>query len=131
MERNSLLRLRRRKKMNNQELILQLAELAKRHHYYCEDGFYSCPLAEDGCYNEQYPKDKCNCGAEDHNKKVEEILKQIAPPNLTSGCNLTEPRKQIACYAHLPNTLCGATGNKTRCGNTPCIIDMENSVIKF
>lgn len=58
-------------------LIEQLGELAKRGHRYCEDSWYSCPLAEDGCANDNLPKDKCDCGADEHNANVEELLKQL------------------------------------------------------
>lgn len=60
------------------ENILRLIELAKRTHYYCEDAWYSCPLAEDGCSDDSYPKNKCNCGADEHNRKVEELFRNLA-----------------------------------------------------
>ncbi len=57
--------------------ILKLMELAKRKHTWCEDSWYSCPLAEDGCSNDAWPKDKCNCGADEHNTEVEEIGRKL------------------------------------------------------
>ena len=48
----------------------RLKKLAHRNHYYCEDGWYSCPKAEDGCYDE-HEGDDCNCGADEHNAEVE------------------------------------------------------------
>lgn len=50
--------------------ILELAELAKRPHYYCDDdNWYSCPQAVGGCSDERQGKE-CNCGSNEHNKKV-------------------------------------------------------------
>jgi len=57
--------------------INKLKELAVKKHYYCDDGWYSCPLAEDGCHDESVPKDKCTCTADRHNKEVEEIFDKI------------------------------------------------------
>ena len=54
--------------------LYKMAELAKLAHFYSEDSWYSCPLSEDGCSNDDFPKDKCNCGADEHNKKVDELL---------------------------------------------------------
>lgn len=46
-------------------------------HYYCEDGWYSCPMEpEEGCHNEDEPK-VCNCGADEHNKLVDEVVQEI------------------------------------------------------
>lgn len=53
-----------------ERLRTALAELAIREHEYCEDSWYSCPLAPDGCCNDNYPADVCNCGADEHNAKV-------------------------------------------------------------
>lgn len=51
----------------------RLAELAKRNHTYCEDGWYSCPKAEDGCYNEGRGTE-CDCGADEHNAEVDALM---------------------------------------------------------
>jgi|GEM_PF-5918357 hypothetical protein len=40
-------------------------------HQWCDDPWYSCPLAPDGCTNEFYKKDECNCGYE---KRVQAII---------------------------------------------------------
>jgi hypothetical protein len=64
-------------------LIDELKKLAIRSHYYCEDSWYSCPLAADGCANDSIDKTKCNCYADEHNKKVEEIYEKIKD-NITS-----------------------------------------------
>ena len=57
----------------NRELVAVLKE-SRHSHYYCDDGWYSCPKAEDGCDNEDIPKDTCNCGAEEFNAKVDAAL---------------------------------------------------------
>lgn len=53
-------------------------EKAKRTHRYCEDSWYSCPLAEDGCADDQWPKDQCNCGADEFNAWIDSVLKDTA-----------------------------------------------------
>lgn len=58
-------------------LVSCLGELAKQRHYYCDDCWYSCPLAPDGCCNDDYPEDECNCGASKHNAEVEKLLQEI------------------------------------------------------
>lgn len=50
-----------------------LRELGPRTHYFCEDSWYSCPKADDGCANDRAGTD-CNCGADAHNAKVEAAL---------------------------------------------------------
>jgi len=56
--------------------IKELGELAKKGHYYCEDSYYSCPLStvDD---NEIEPDAVCDCGMEQHNKKVSELMSKI------------------------------------------------------
>ena len=51
----------------------RLAALAKRSHYYCEDSWYSCPKAEDGCANESRGHE-CDCGADEHNAEVDALM---------------------------------------------------------
>lgn len=57
--------------------VAALVLLATRQHYYCEDSWYSCPKAEGGCLNEAWGSD-CNCGADEHNKRVDEHSQQLA-----------------------------------------------------
>ena len=45
----------------------------KRMHHYCEDCWYSCPKAEDGCCNEA-EGDECNCGADKTNLIIDEMM---------------------------------------------------------
>jgi hypothetical protein len=54
-------------------ICAELASLAKRAHYSCEDSWYSCPKAEGGCANDA-EGDECTCGADAHNAKISELL---------------------------------------------------------
>ena len=59
--------------MNN--LLDRLKKLAYRQHYNCEDSWYSCPLSEDGCSNDQAGSE-CNCWAR-YNKEMEDLFNQL------------------------------------------------------
>lgn len=48
-------------------------EKLRRSHDVCEDCWYSCPKSGE-CCNEALPKDYCNCGADEYNKILDEIL---------------------------------------------------------
>lgn len=50
-----------------------LAELAHQSHVYCEDSWYSCPMAEGGCADDRRGP-QCDCGAEEQNMKVNSIM---------------------------------------------------------
>jgi hypothetical protein len=58
------------------DLIQQLAGLARRKHYTCEDSWYSCPQSEGGSANE-HAGTKCDCGAAEHNAKVDAIAAEL------------------------------------------------------
>ena len=58
--------------------IQQLLSLARKSHYYCDDEWYSCPMSEDGCYNDSLEK-KCNCGADERNEMVDRLNDIIKP----------------------------------------------------
>ena len=58
------------------DLVRAFCILAKRNHYECEDGWYSCPKSEDGCANDNAGKD-CTCGADDFNKMLEIFKREI------------------------------------------------------
>lgn len=64
-----------------------LAELEKlrRQHAYCEDCWYSCPKAEDGCCDDR-AGDECNCGADEHNAILDGIIAYLRP---NQGSHLT------------------------------------------
>lgn len=53
--------------------ILPTLERARRGHYYCEDGWYSCPKAEDGCYDKRQGTE-CNCGADEKNAALVSVI---------------------------------------------------------
>jgi len=55
---------------------LQESKYAQR---YCEDSWYSCPKAEDGCSNETEGTD-CNCGADVWNAQIDLLLKALEVP---------------------------------------------------
>ena len=54
------------------ELEALLAE-SRRSHYYCEDCWYSCPKAPDGCCNDA-AGDECDCGADEWNARIAGVL---------------------------------------------------------
>ncbi|KKU25461.1 MAG: hypothetical protein UX37_C0022G0025 [Microgenomates group bacterium GW2011_GWA2_46_16] len=56
--------------------LMTLRSLAIRQHYYCEDCWYSCPKALDGCCDDSQG-DECNCGADEENKKIDELYENI------------------------------------------------------
>ena len=59
-------------------LIEELASLAIRAHFWVDgDSWYSCPKAPDGCADDQWPKDVCNCGADTHNERVTALLARL------------------------------------------------------
>lgn len=51
---------------------------ARRLHYYCEDTWYSCPLADEGCADDRQPRDVCNCGASEVNARIDAALLALA-----------------------------------------------------
>ena len=57
--------------------LKELQEFATNSHYYCEDSWYSCPLAEDGCGNDALDKNTCYCGADEKNKEVRKIINEL------------------------------------------------------
>ena len=61
------------------DLIQQLSGLAKRKHYTCEDSWYNCPRSEDASANDNAGTE-CDCGADEHNAKVDAICAALAQP---------------------------------------------------
>jgi hypothetical protein len=59
------------------EKLEALIDKAKRAHFSCEDRYYSCPKSVDGCSNEGYEEDECNCGADEHSASVDVLVDQI------------------------------------------------------
>jgi hypothetical protein len=61
--------------MNNLEEIKNKLEKLRRFHHTCEDNWYSCPKSGECCDDSQ--GNDCNCGADWHNKILEEALALI------------------------------------------------------
>ena len=52
---------------------VEFLQRMKRNHYSCEDSWYSCPKAEDGCSNEATGTD-CDCGADKFNSEIDSVI---------------------------------------------------------
>jgi hypothetical protein len=52
---------------------VEFLQRMKRNHYSCEDSWYSCPKAEDGCSNEAAGTD-CDCGADKFNSEIDSVI---------------------------------------------------------
>ena len=75
--------------------ILTELEKLRIDHTDCEDGWYSCPKAKNGCLDDR-AGDACNCGADEHNAILDgviaymrsnygkQFLLQEAPSNIAS-----------------------------------------------
>ena len=61
-----------------QKEALSLLPELERGHYYCDDCWYSCPKAVDGCCDESQG-DECNCGADDYNALLAKIIGLLTP----------------------------------------------------
>ena len=59
-------------------LVEQLATLARRGHYHCEDLWYTCPAHPDGSANDAKPAGVCDCGADAHNAAVHALVARMA-----------------------------------------------------
>lgn len=57
--------------------ISEIREKAKIEHISCEDSWYSCPKSEGGSSNENYEEEECNCGADSHNKKIDQMFDEL------------------------------------------------------
>ena len=49
----------------------------RRSHLLCNDAWYSCPMSIEGCADERAGSE-CNCGADEHNAKVDAALRLLA-----------------------------------------------------
>ncbi len=54
--------------------IIKKLEKLRLDHYICEDSWYSCPKSGDSC-NEYF--NGCNCGADKHNKILDQIIDKL------------------------------------------------------
>lgn len=61
-------------------------------HYYCEDPWYSCPLAEDGCTNEAIDETVCTCGYDDRVKALDAALQQARRDALEEAAKVCNER---------------------------------------
>ena len=67
--------------MENSSLIVEIItflEDSRQPHYYCEDGWYNCPKNPEGSWNDAWKNGKCNCGADEYNKKLDELLLKLS-----------------------------------------------------
>lgn len=65
--------------MSKTYLLENLRKLALRKHYTCHDAYYNCSkltLGDDWEYIEDISK-SCDCGADSHNIKVDEVFNSI------------------------------------------------------
>jgi len=61
---------------NKIDLIEALTRLKMEHHV-SEDCWYTCPKSEE-CCNDVRQGRECDCGADDHNKILYEIMEYVA-----------------------------------------------------
>lgn len=74
---------------------LKLAEELAGGHYACDDGWYSCPLSEGGCFDDR--EEGCNCGREDRVASIAQAL--------TSYGKKCAAEAVAECVAAVENTL--------------------------
>lgn len=67
-------------KAQRDALLVALREM-RLSHYVCDDCWYSCPMSGE-CCDDRKGNRTCNCGAESHNKLIDELLAKCggAPP---------------------------------------------------
>ena len=59
------------------DIVAELEKLRRTHLVVDEDCWYSCPKSG-GCCND-VSGDDCNCGADDHNKILDGVIKWLRP----------------------------------------------------
>ena len=62
--------------MDIKELEQRLTDL-KKCHYSCDDRWYSCPKALDGCADPSAGPE-CTCGSEEHNALVDKLFYDLS-----------------------------------------------------
>ena len=91
-------------------------------HYYCEDPWYSCPLAENGCANEAIDETVCTCGYDDRVKALDAALQQARREALEEAVKKVCPYCADRRWAPMGNSgyhLCNELGpNPVRCQAT-------------
>ena len=60
-------------KLEASQRLREFTATLTRSHYYCEDGWYSCPQEEEGCANESRGPE-CDCGADEYNADLSKAL---------------------------------------------------------
>jgi hypothetical protein len=59
--------------------VLSYLETTRRSHYGCEDSFYNCPKhPEEEDYNSDFKNAVCNCGADEYNAKLDEMITLVS-----------------------------------------------------
>lgn len=56
--------------------VLTFLESNKKQHHLSDDCWYTCPKHPEGCCNSEEP-DRCNCGADEYNRQVDELLEKL------------------------------------------------------
>lgn len=59
------------------DVLERLARFVERGHAHCDDCWYSCPKAADGCCDDSQEKNVCNCGADEHNAKASALMAEL------------------------------------------------------
>jgi hypothetical protein len=59
------------------DILKEIESLKEEHFWMDEDGWWNCPLSRAGCPDDRVPKDKCRCGAEKQNAKVDAIIAEL------------------------------------------------------
>lgn len=69
-------------------------------HYACEDSWYSCPLAEDGCANPG-EGEECTCGVDTRRTLLDKLLKTARQEALREGAKVARefPWEQPSAHA--------------------------------
>ena len=101
-------------------MVGDLVALARRKHYDCEDAWYACPKSDGGCPDPRYKAGECNCGADQHNAKVDmlaasirEKLETVPSGDLRAHCVLGADGWHVIANPHVVDLECV----KTACGS--------------
>ena len=63
--------------VDDQPITVADLEALKLKHYICDgDCWFSCPKSGE-CCNDETENDPCNCGADEHNQKVDTLIEKI------------------------------------------------------
>lgn len=73
--------------------LIKSLESLKIPHYECEDGWYSCPLSEQGCFNEAQGEE-CTCGASKRNEVIDKAIAALKKAETYEEPNLEKILEQ-------------------------------------